>query len=412
MSASTENLKCVARTKASEMERAVRVVVIVVLALATAAMYAVSMRANFLYGYGIGQSPDTKLAIAWANVAADLWNGFDLVVAVGLWRAMSRRAAVLISLTWFVCLVFSVSSAIGIYVQERSALTGSREAQHASLADAAHELRDIEQKLKREGERKTVAEVEASIAAVLARPIVLAERVRGTVGTISNNCTKHDARTANTCADVARLHTDLARVVEATRLEERAAELRRSIDSLRTRGGASAPDPVGEFWAWLTRGFFTVKDVGFGLPLAFAVMIEMVSAFGPLGIVAYAEATREATGRDVSRHVAKRRDMSGPSATISDSVAEHDGAADVVTYIAERTEPTESAAGIGVEELFADYLAWCKQGRIAALRLKEFTRAFDVLRSSPELQGTIKKFGSRYFGIALAVTRGAAGGRS
>jgi hypothetical protein len=236
------------------MERAVRVVVIVVLAFATAGMYAVSMRANFLYGYGIGQSPDTKLAIAWANVAADLWKGFGLIIAVGLWRAMSRRAAILISLTWFMCLFFSVSSAIGIYVQERSALTGSREAQHASLADAARELSEIEQKLKREGERKTVAEVEAHIASVLARPITLAERVRGTVGTISKNCTKHDARTANACADIARIRTDLARVLEATRMEERAADLRRTIDSLRTRGGSSAPDPVGEFWNWLTRG--------------------------------------------------------------------------------------------------------------------------------------------------------------
>jgi len=78
--------------------------------LKTAAMYAVSMRANYLYGYGIGQSPDTKLAIAWANVAADLWKGFGLIVAVGLWRCKSRRAAIVISLTWLVCLCFSVSS--------------------------------------------------------------------------------------------------------------------------------------------------------------------------------------------------------------------------------------------------------------------------------------------------------------
>jgi hypothetical protein len=201
-------------------------------------------------------------------------------------------------------------------------------------------------------------------------------------------------------------------VVEATGLEERAAELRRTIDSLRTRGSASAPDPVGEFWAWLTRGFFSVKDVGFGLPLAFAVMIEMVSAFGPLGIVAYAEATRETTGRDVSRHVAKHRDMAGSSATMSNAVADPDGVAAVVTFIAERTEPTENAAGIGVQDLFADYLAWCKQGHIAALRFKDFTRAFDALRASPELEGKIKKFGTRYFGIALAATRGAADGRA
>src|SRR6476620_7023972 len=112
------------------MERAIRIAVIVVLALATSAMYAVSMRANYLYGYGIGQSADTKIAIAWANVAADLWKGFGVIVAVALWRAKSRRAAIVVSLTWLVCLCFSVSSAIGIYVQERSVLTSSRETLH------------------------------------------------------------------------------------------------------------------------------------------------------------------------------------------------------------------------------------------------------------------------------------------
>jgi hypothetical protein len=39
-------------------------------------------------------------------------------------------------------------------------------------------------------------------------------------------------------------------------------------------------------------------------------------------------------------------------------------------------------------------------------------RAFDVLRASPELQGKIKKFGVRYFGIALAATKGAVGARA
>jgi hypothetical protein len=79
--------------------------------------------------------------LAWANVGADLWKGFGLIVAVGLWRAKSRRAAIVISITWFVCLCFSVSSAIGIYVQERSGLTGTREALHISLQDAERELR-------------------------------------------------------------------------------------------------------------------------------------------------------------------------------------------------------------------------------------------------------------------------------
>src|SRR5437773_1984020 len=121
-----------------------RWLVIVVLTLATAGMFVVSMRANYLYGYGIGQTRDTQIAIAWANVGADLWKGFGLIIVVALWRRRWRRAAVTISLTWLVCLAFSVSSAIGIYVQERSALTSGREAKHASYADAQKELEQVE----------------------------------------------------------------------------------------------------------------------------------------------------------------------------------------------------------------------------------------------------------------------------
>src|SRR5438876_714664 len=102
-----------------EVAQSVRWIVITALGVATLGMFAVSMRANYLYGYGIGQSPETKTAIAWANVGADIWKGFGLIVVVALWRSTWRRAAIAIGLTWLVCLTFSVSSAIGIYVQER-----------------------------------------------------------------------------------------------------------------------------------------------------------------------------------------------------------------------------------------------------------------------------------------------------
>jgi hypothetical protein len=147
----------------------------------------------------------------------------------------------------------------------------------------------------------------------------------------------------------------------------------------------------------------SVKDVGFGLPVAFALMIEMVSAFGPLGILAYAETMHVAPRRDASGHVGTRRDLSGLSTTpdIEESRAEG-----LIRFIAERTEPTESRSGIGVDELFAAYRAWCKSLALPPLEAKPFAREFDKLRASPELQGTIKKFGARYFGIALAETRG------
>ena len=378
----------------------VRWFVMGVLAVATVGMFAVSMRANYLYGYGIGQSPETKTAIAWANVGADIWKGFGLIIVVALWRNGWRRPAAAVALTWLVCLAFSVSSAIGIYVQERTALTSGREAKHASYEDAKNELGDVEAKLKGLGKHRTTGAVEAAISGVFARPAALGDRVRGTVGTLSNNCAKNDTRTAPDCVEVARLREELARAVEASRLEGRADTLRQQVNALRDRGGAAAPDPVGEFWAWLTRGSISVQSVGFGLPLFFALMIEMVSAFGPLGIVSYAEATREKAGSDVSRRVATDRGTSRQDkASRGDAAAEKD-VGRVIEYMADRTEPSQKGA-LGADELYADYEVWCVSKSLRALSVELFVEEFDHIRESPQLAGKIKKFGTRYFGIAF-----------
>ena len=105
-----------------------RCVVLVALSLATAVMFAVSLRGNYLFGYGLGQTPEKRQLFAWANVAADVWKAFGLIAVSVLWRTRHRRAASVASVAWFVCLLFGINSALGIYVQDRAALTGMREA--------------------------------------------------------------------------------------------------------------------------------------------------------------------------------------------------------------------------------------------------------------------------------------------
>jgi hypothetical protein len=372
-------------------------------------MFAVSMRANYLYGHSIGQTPDTQLAIAWANVGADLWKGFGLIVVVALWRSRWRRGAITVCLTWLVCLSFSVSSAIGIYVQERTALTSGREAKHASYEDVKKELGEVEEKQKMLGHHRPASQVEAAIVGVLARPVMIGERVRGTVGALSLNCGKSDARTAGDCVEVARLRGELAASVELARLEARGATLRQQLNTLRERGSAAAPDPVGEFWAWVTRGLVSVRDVGFGLPLFFALMIEMVSAFGPVGITAYAEVTRRPAARnDVAGSGALRRAMAGSVTAQHGTISSEREVGRVVEYMAERTEPTTNPSGLGAEDLYADYGVWCVSNSLRALAEHEFLEEFDRVRSSPELAGKVQKFGARYFGIALVHSRVAA----
>lgn len=52
--------------------RVTRWLAIGALSAATAAMFVISLRSNYLYGYGIGQSDEKRLLFAWANVAADI----------------------------------------------------------------------------------------------------------------------------------------------------------------------------------------------------------------------------------------------------------------------------------------------------------------------------------------------------
>jgi len=129
-------------------------------------------------------------------------------------------------------------------------------------------------------------------------------------------------------------------------------------------------------------------------------MIEMVSAFGPLGIVSYAEATREKAGADVSRRVAPERAVSRHVVSSRDDLAPEKDIGRVIEYMADRTEPREKGA-LGAEELYADYQVWCVSENVRTLSLELFVEEFDHIRESPQLAGKIKKFGTRYFGISF-----------
>jgi hypothetical protein len=387
-----------------ESAQITRWAVLAALSLATAVMIAVSIRGNYLFGYGLGQTPEKRELFAWANVAADVWKAFGLLAVSMLWRNKHRRAASFASLAWFACLLFGVNSALGVYVQDRAALTGTREAKHATYKDAEKELAVLEERLRILVQHRSVGEVEAAINAALGQAIISGERVRGTIGGISQQCTKVDARTVEACKGVAQLREEHTVATEATRLEVHARKLREQVATLREHGGSVAPDPVGEFYAWITRGAVSVRDVGFGFPLFFALLIEVVSAFGPMTIAAYAEASRSGVGgsdidvrddHDATWHVATRRDT-----TRSVGLAERETGS-VVNWIAERGAPASDNNAIGIEELHADYVRWCGECGQRAASISLFEEDLDRVRSMPELAGKIRKFGDRYYGIEL-----------
>ena len=69
--------------------------------------------------------------------------------------------------------------------------------------------------------------------------------------------------------------------------------------------------------------------------------------------------------------------------------------------MADRTEPTVDPSAITIEELLADYEVWCLGNGLQPLSRDDFTMEFDRVREVPQLEGKIRKFGSRYYGIRL-----------
>jgi hypothetical protein len=355
----------------NESSRIVRWLVIIVLGMATAGMAAVSLRANYLFGHGFGQTPEKAHVFGWANVAADLWKVSGLIVITALSRAKQKRFALSLAPIWLLCLLWGLTGAVGIYGQDRTALVGGREATAATYKDAEREVDEIEAKLKSLKSERTVAQIEAAIGAVLARPVMAGERIRGTVGKRSGNCTKEDKATAEACLEVAGLREERAAADDRARLESRKATLRGQVTKLREGGGSLAADPVAELFAWLSRGQLSVRDIAFGFPLVFAFLIEIVSAFGPAGIVAYAEATswRKSSGTT-------RPDMAR-SGELLPAAASDSGHGRVVNWMADRTEPTEGTPATTIDELYADYEVWCLGKRLRATVLDVFASEFD-----------------------------------
>ena len=345
-------------------------------AVATAAMIGISMRLNFLFGAALGQTAEKAMVFGCVSVVGDAWKGLGPIFIVTLLRDRRLASAAAASIVWSACFLFSVSSALGIAIQDRTSVTGGRETVQASYEDARAEIEEVEGKRKSLQQHRSAGEIEAVIASRLAEPVSSAQRVRGTVGSVSANCTKADTRTVESCAEVAALRQELAVAVEGARLDQRVTELRQRAQALRERGAGQAPDPQAELVARLTRGWLSTRDVGPSLALLLACVIELVSAFGPVVLAAYAEAT---TGGG------RRRD---------------NAAVVTVDYMLERIEPGEKGSAISGDMLYADYKRWCARNRKKPIAGTAFIVDFDRSRIEHGLE-KIQKFGNRYYGIRL-----------
>jgi hypothetical protein len=345
-------------------------------ALTAVAMLAISMRLNFLFGYSLGQTVEKAWVFGCVSIVSDAWKGLGPVFILVIFREKRVVPAIGAGVIWVACFVYSITSALGIAIEDRTARTGTREAAQLNYREAQIEIERLEQKRSSLQAHRSDSEVEAAVHQVLARTVVINQRIRGTVASLSDDCKKADARTADACADIARLRQELAAAQEEKKLDERLHLLHEGARALRERGASRAADPQAELLARLSRGWFAVRDVGAGLSVLLALLIELISAFGPAVLASYAEATaKPATA------------ASAAFGSVSD-------------YLAARIEPAADDAALSLNDLHRDYEVWCGCMKRTALPLPAFAATLDRVRQENGLR-KIRKRKDSYRGISL-----------
>ena len=147
--------------------------------VATAAMLGISMRLNFLFGCSLGQTPEKAWVFGFVSVVSDAWKGLGPIFILALIRTQRWPSVASAASIWIVCFIYSVSSALGVAVEDRSTRTGSRESLAMTYAETQAELERLEKRHKGLREHRPAAELDAAIKAALARPVESTQHLRG-----------------------------------------------------------------------------------------------------------------------------------------------------------------------------------------------------------------------------------------
>ena len=172
-----------------ELSAPMRWLFLVIGGIATAAMLLISMWLNFLFGYSLGQTPEKALVFGCVSVISDAWKGLGPIFILALYRAKRQWSVVGAAAIWVVCFSYSISSALGVAIEDRSSRTGSRETILMNYDETVAEEKRLEEKRKGLRRHRSAAELEAAINTALLRPVELSQRIRGAVGELPTTAT-------------------------------------------------------------------------------------------------------------------------------------------------------------------------------------------------------------------------------
>jgi hypothetical protein len=329
------------------------------------------MTMNYLYGIGLGRNALESQLWGAVSVASDALKALSPIFLFWACRNQRWGTAVVCLLLLLSTTGYALQSAAGFASESKSVVIGGREGVRATYLEVEKELNDV---LRRRGAMKVerlTGEVEAAIAATLSRAIRDGERVRGTVGSVSVNCARAEARTAEACLEVGKLRQELAAAAGAARLDERIGELRTQARELRAKGGAVDPHPQATLLSWLTFGRLTPTDIEVGKSIYLALLVELGSVFGLLVSVEHGE-LRKAWNAGSTGWRSKRVAARHGSPLLAASVE------DVGSFLEACLLP-ERGRELEVGELYAGYRSWCDRAGRRTLSVDSFADEFAIL---------------------------------
>ncbi len=237
--------------------------------VAAALLFAASVSMNWSFWTAQATDAASAHSLGAVSIGLDLFKTMLPVVIAWSWTKGHRLGAVIATVFFGGCLVFSFASALGFASSARDAVTAGRETKALRYAAAEQELADSKNRLTKLSASRPQSVVEEAIAR--------AQQDRR--WTSSKECREATAEASRVfCQEVGDLRIELAAAVESEGLREREQNLKQEIDRLLADGARLDKDPQAGVLAKLTGiGIARMQTV---LVVLLALLVEIGAAFG------------------------------------------------------------------------------------------------------------------------------------
>ena len=190
------------------------------------------------------------------SVISDLWKALDPIFFVGLFLAKQQWVATAASAIWAACLLYSVTSAVGAAIEDRSSRASNRETIVMNYDELTADVKRLEEKRNGLRAHRPAPIVEVAINALFMRPVESHRHTPSIVGELSANCRHADQRTTDVCAEVAQLQEELAAAKDENDLDREIEKLKGQARDSESAARSSCPIRKRNCWPVSRAGGF------------------------------------------------------------------------------------------------------------------------------------------------------------